>query len=104
MLFRSHTAYVWLRKNGTNVAGTSSKYDLIARKSATIDSYVIAVANFYIDLASGDYVELVWATDQAATLAGGLGIYAEAYAAATTPFIMPSIPSVVATLTFVSST
>lgn len=87
-------AYVWLRKNGTNVAGTGSKYS-VPNKHGGIDGYLIAVANFFVDIAVGDYIELVWSATTYANSGGTtLGIYAEAYAASGS---VPAIPSVVLT-------
>ena len=90
-----HTAYIWLRKNGVDVPGTASKFDITSSHGG-VDGYVIAACNFYIDLAPSDTVEL-WAA------VNNVGVYAEAYAAQTSPFAMPAIPSVVATLTYVST-
>lgn len=90
-----HTAYVWLRVNGTDLTGTGSKFDCPA-KHGTSDGYLIAACNFYVELNAGDYVSLYAAVTNAA-------LYMEAYAAQTSPFAMPSIPSVVATLSFVSA-
>lgn len=90
-----HSAVVWLRKNGVDVPGTASKFD-VPSKHGSSDGYLIGACNFYIDLLAEDYVELWWACDSTTT-------YLEAYPAQTTPYAHPSIPSVVATLTFVSS-
>lgn len=90
-----HTAEVWLRKGTTDIPGTASKFDIPA-KHGTVDGYLIGSCNFYVDLLEGEYVELWWACTSTAA-------YMEAYPAQTTPFARPSIPSVVATLTFVSS-
>jgi hypothetical protein len=95
------TAYIWLRVNGVDVPGTGSKYD-VTNKHGGVDGYLIAVANFYVELLAGDTVEMWAAVSQAYVPAVSSGIYMEAYAAQTSPFAMPSIPSVVATLTFVS--
>ena len=98
-----HTAYVWLRKNGVDLPGTGSKWDITARHGSS-DGYVLAAANFFVDLQAGDTVEMWAAVSQAYVPTVSTGIYMEAYAAQTSPFAMPSIPSVVATLSFVSST
>lgn len=93
-------AEVWLRKNGTDIVGTASKY-AVPNKHGSIDGYLIAVANFFLDLTAGDYVELVWATALAANSGGTVtGVYIEHYNSATSPFIRPSIPSAVATLQY----
>ena len=90
-----HTAYIWLRVNGVDVAGTGSKFD-VPNSHGGSDGYLIAACNFYVQLAAGDTVEMWAAVDDVA-------VYSEAYAAQTSPFPMPSIPSVVATLSFVSA-
>lgn len=90
-----HSAYIWLRINNVDVTGTGSKFDVIA-KHGGIDGFVIAACNFYVQLEANDTIEM-WAaaTDVAVTF--------DATAAQTSPFPMPSIPSVVATLSFVSA-
>lgn len=90
-----HTAYLWLRKNGVDIPGTASKFD-VPNHHGSVDGYLIAACNFYVELAALDHVELWAAVSNAA-------VYMEAYAAQTSPFVMPAIPSVVATLSFVSA-
>lgn len=90
-----HSAWIWLRKNGADLAGTGSKFDVISSHGGT-PGFIIAAANFYVDLAAGDYVEM-WAA------ASNTAVTFDATGAQTSPFVMPSIPSVVATLSFVSS-
>lgn len=90
-----HTTYIWLRLNGVDVAGTASKFD-VPSKHGSSDGYLVAAANFFVQMNAGDYVEMWSAADSTQP-------YMEAYAAQTSPFAMPSIPSVVATLSFVSA-
>ena len=90
-----HSAWIWLRKNGVDLAGTGSKFDVIA-KHGGIDGFVIAACNFYVDAVAGDTIEM-WAA------VNNTAVTFEAEAAQTSPFAMPAIPSVVATLSFVSS-
>ena len=90
-----YNAFIWLRKNGVDLAGTGSKFDIPGKHGGS-DGYLIAACNFYVQLAAGDTVEMWAAVENAA-------VYMEAYAAQTSPFAMPAIPSVVATLSFVSS-
>lgn len=98
---QAHTAYVWLRQNGVDLNGTGSKYDVPAKHGSS-DGYLIATCNFYVYLEKDQNVCLVGAVSQA--LVGATpGVYIEAYGAQTTPFAMPSIPSIVTTLTFVSN-
>lgn len=90
-----HSAWIWLRVNGTDLAGTGSKFDVISSHGGTA-GFVIAACNFYVSLQSGDYVEM-WAA------ANNTNVTFDATAASSSPFVMPAIPSVVATLSFVSS-
>jgi len=90
-----HSAWIWLRINGVDVEGTGSKFDVISSHGGT-PGYVIAACNFYVELQAGDYVEM-WAA------ASNTAVTFDAIAAQTSPFAMPSIPSVVATLSFVST-
>ena len=90
-----HSAWIWLRVNGVDQAGTGSKFDVISSHGGT-PGFVIAACNFYVDAVAGDTVEMWAAVDNT-------GVSFEAEAAQTSPFAMPAIPSVVATLTFVST-
>lgn len=90
-----HSAWIWLRINGVDVAGTGSKFD-VTNKHGGIDGFVIAACNFYVELQANDYIEMWAAVDNTA-------ITFDATGASTSPFAMPAIPSVVATLSFVSS-
>lgn len=89
-----HSAWIWLRVNATDVVGTASKFDVVSSHGG-IDGFAIAAANFYVQLQAGDYIEMWAAVDNTA-------ITFDATAAQTSPFAMPAIPSVVATLSFVS--
>lgn len=84
-------ATVWLRKNGTAVAGTASKYS-VPNKHGGIDGYLIAVANFFVEVSANDYVELMWSATQYANAGGTTnGIYAEHYNAVGTTPLVPSV-------------
>jgi hypothetical protein len=89
-----HSAWIWLRVNNVDVAGTGSKFDVIA-KHGGVDGFIIAACNFYIEAEAGDTVEM-WAA------VSNTAVTFDASGAQTSPFHMPSIPSVVATLSFVS--
>jgi len=89
-----HAAWIWLRVNSTDLAGTGSKFDVTSSHGG-IDGFVIGAANFYVQLNAGDYVEMWAAVDNTA-------VTFDATAAQVSPFVMPAIPSVVATLSFVS--
>lgn len=90
-----HSAWIWLRVNNVDVPGTGSKFDVISSHGGT-PGYVIAACNFYVDAVAGDTIEM-WAA------VNNTAVTFEAEAAQTSPFAMPAIPSVVATLTYVST-
>lgn len=90
-----HSAWIWLRVNGVDVEGTGSKFDVISSHGGT-PGYVIGACNFYVQLTANDTVEM-WAA------VSNTAVTFEAEPVATSPFAMPAIPSVVATLSFVSS-
>ena len=99
---QTHTAWVWLRVNNTDVAGTGSQFTIPSKHGST-NGHLIAAANFYVELEAGDFVQMFAAVDVPYVPAVSQGVRMEAYSAITTPFAMPAIPAVVATLTFVSS-
>lgn len=90
-----HVAWIWLRVNNVDVPGTGSKFD-VGGKHGSLDGFLIAACNFYVALNAGDTVEM-WAA------VSNTQVTFDALAAQTTPFAMPAIPSVVATLTYVST-
>jgi hypothetical protein len=90
-----HDLDIWFRKNGTNITASNSKFTVPARKSASVYGHVIGAINYFVELAANDYVEIVWRTSD-------VGAYIEHYVASSTP-TRPSIPSVIATISFVSN-
>jgi hypothetical protein len=86
---------VWLRKNGTNIANSNSRFHLPARKSGGDPSHLIAALNFFVSLAANDYVEIMWRPTD-------VGVSLEHFATSSSP-TRPAIPSVIATLSFVSN-
>ena len=89
-----HEFAVWLRKNGTDVAGTSSICS-VTSSHGSVDGYAVMAANFYIQLAAGDYVELWSAVTNTA-------LRLDAIPLQTTPYNRPLNPSSVVTLTQVA--
>lgn len=87
--------WIWLQKNGDDVPGTASRFS-VPSKHAGGDGHLIGAANFFIQLAAGDYVSMYAAVDS-------VDVTMDAVAAQTIPWEMPAIPSVVATLSFVSN-
>lgn len=90
-----HDAFIWLRKNGNDVAGTASAFSVTSRHGG-VDGFVVGAANFYIDLNAGDYVEMWWA-------ANSTQVDMYSIPAITSPYNRPLSPAVVATLSFVSA-
>lgn len=85
---------VWFKKNGTDVAGSNSKFS-IDSKHGSVKGHLIASLNFNIELAKDDYVSLAWATTS--TL-----VTVEHLAAQTTP-TRPATPSVIVTIQYLSA-
>ena len=80
---------IWFRKNGTDVAGSNSKFSVPNSHGGT-DGHLIAALNFYIQLAAGDYVQIMWATTST-------DVSIEQIPAQTTP-TRPSTPSAIVTV------
>jgi hypothetical protein len=85
----------WFRKNGTDIAKSNSRFGISARKSSGDPSHVIVALNFFVSMVANDYVQIVWRTSDVA-------VTIETFAAGTSP-TRPSIPSVIATMSFVSN-
>jgi hypothetical protein len=85
----------WFRKNGTDIAKSNSRFGISARKSSGDPSHVIVALNFFVSLVANDYVQIVWRTSDVA-------VTIETFAAGTSP-TRPSVPSVIATMSFVSN-
>lgn len=92
---QNHEVWIWFRKNGTDVEYTGSNYAAPSSHGG-VNGYLIAVANFFINLNADDYIELVWATNSTQVIL-------EAYTASASPFTRPGIPSAVLTASFVSA-
>jgi hypothetical protein len=86
---------IWFRKNGTDIPASNSRFGLAPRKSAGDPFHIIAGLNYFVDMQANDYVQLVWRTSD-------VGATIKNYAAGASP-TRPSIPSVIATMTFVSA-
>lgn len=99
-----HDAVFWLRVNGVDVANSATVFSVVARKSAGVPSYIAVYSEVTFVVEYGDVIQLYWATDQAYSTTGPVdGIYIHADAAQTSPYARPAIPSVIGSITFVSS-
>ena len=86
---------IWFKKNGTNIAGSNSEFGISQRKSTGTASRLVAGLNFFVPLQKDDYVQLAWRPTD-------VGVSIEHFAAQTTP-TRPVTPSVIATMTYLSS-
>ncbi len=84
----SKTVFVWIARNGTDLGYTAK--DFVLQGSSDVNE---ATWNFNLDLAAGEYVEMIWsADDMNATLNSE---------AATSPH--PGVASAVVTINFISA-
>jgi len=86
---------VWFRKNGSDIANSGSRFGLAPRKSSGDPSHMIGALNYFVDLAESDYIQLMWRPSD-------VGVSIEHFAAGTSP-TRPAVPSVIATVSFVSN-
>lgn len=86
---QAHYAYVWLRKNGTDIPDSRSDFSIIDKHGSS-NGALIAALNLMLPLTAGDYVQLVWATENT-------NISIQYEPAGTTP-TTPAAPSVILTI------
>lgn len=99
-----HDADVWLKSNNVDVTESATRFSIQARKSAGVPSYVCGYSHVTFEVTAGDVISLVWATDKGATANGSAtGVWIEALPSANVPYIRPSIPSSIGTISFVSA-
>jgi hypothetical protein len=85
---------VWFRKNGTDITASNSRFGVPARKSSGDPSHFIGALNYFIELAAGDYLEMMWRVSDT-------GVTIETFAAGTSP-TRPTVPSVITTVNYIS--
>jgi hypothetical protein len=86
---------IWFRKNGTDIPNSNSRFHPPARKGSGDPSHIIAALNFFVELNAGDYVEIMYKVDN-------VNVTIEHFAASASP-TRPAVPSVIATVSFVSN-
>ena len=91
---QEHDVSVWVRKNGTDVVGSTGFVSVINRHGG-VDGHVLAGWNFFFSLSAGDYIELWWSTTN-------VGVSIQAFPVGAVP-VRPSTSSLVATMAFVSA-
>lgn len=72
----------WLRRNGADVANSATQVDLLKDQKAVI------AMDWLVDASANDYYEIVYAVDDT-------NLDMPAYAALTTPYVRPAVPSVI---------
>lgn len=89
-----HDVDVWAAVNGVNLDNSNSRFSVPNSHGGT-DGHLIAALNLFLTMQTGDYVELYWHTDNT-------NVFIEQINAASSP-TRPATPSVIATMSFVSS-
>ena len=79
----------WIRKNGTNIAGSNGKSAVHGKHSGTNGKAILSW-NYILDLVANDYIEYFWNTDAVTT-------YLQTYVLSASPSI-PSTPSMIVTV------
>ena len=88
-------ADIWVRQNGIDIPSSNSRFGMPARKSTGDPFHAIGALNLFVEMNSGDYVQLAWcATSTDVSLAE--------YPAPSGP-TRPEIPSAIVTMSFVST-
>lgn len=85
---------IWFKKNDVTILDSNSQFT-VPKKHGSINGHVIAALNFFVELEANDYVEIVWRTENSS-------VFIEYIAPQVSP-IRPATPSVITTVSFVSS-
>jgi hypothetical protein len=80
----THNTWIWLRKNGTNVANSATTLRLQGNNAEEVAAW-----NFLLDMNAGDYFELMWEVSDLA-----VSLLADPASA-----VHPAIPSIILTVT-----
>lgn len=86
---------IWVRHNGVDIPNSNTRFGLAARKNIADPFHAVAALNYMHDMTTGDYMQLVWCSSSTS-------VTITEYGAGTTP-TRPAVPSVIATMTFVST-
>ncbi len=78
---------IWIRKNGADIPDTNSRFSIPPRKSTGNPSHLIATTPVMIQLASNDYIQVMWRVSD-------IGVNMEHFPAVTAvPGTTPAIPA-----------
>lgn len=89
-----HDVDIWFKKNDVTIPKSNSQFS-IPKKHSGVNGHLIAALNYFIDLDADDYFEIVWHTNDSS-------VFIEAIPEQTGP-IRPATPSIICTVTFVST-
>jgi hypothetical protein len=89
-----HDVEIWFRKNGVDIPKSNSKWS-VPNSHGGVDGHLIAALNYFIDLDTNDYLEIMWYTNDSS-------ISLQTLPPSTGP-TRPLIPSVIMTASFVSA-
>lgn len=90
---------IWLRKNGTDIPDTNSRFSIAARKGAGNPSHLIATTSVMVELAANDYIQVMFhVTDVGVSIEH---FPAVTYSAGVTP-AHPATPSAIVQVEFAS--
>lgn len=96
----SHDMAIWLRHGvyGGSIVDIpwSNSVTSVVGTHGGQPGYGVMAANFFVRLQATDYIEFWWSTNS-------LQVQLQALPAITTPFVSPGAPSIVTTLTYISS-
>jgi hypothetical protein len=90
-----HPVEVWVRQNGVDIPDSSSVINLPVKRGGLYSETILAL-NILINVQAGDYIELVWLSDDTHVSLSTIP------ASAVAP-IHPRAPAVIITVTFVSA-
>ena len=97
-----YEAFVWMQVDGVDVLGSGSIFS-VPNSHGGVDGALVAYSSVTFTVTGGQDVALYWATNLAATSGGVNGVYMHAAPTQTSPFVMPSIPSAMGSIVFVSA-
>lgn len=88
-----HDIDIWLRKNGSDVSGTNGQVS-VPNSHGGVSGRILPAWNYVIDLAAGDYLQLIWNTTNTQVSLEHIGTQ-------TSP-TRPSTASIIATMQYIA--
>lgn len=91
---QAHSFDLWGRKNGVDIPDSNTSYTVPSSHGGS-PGRVVPALNFWMELAAGDYVQVMWYTNNAQ-------VKIEHFAAQTSP-VRPATPSIILTVNEVAA-